>query len=135
LGYRRGPRCRYDRCARPGRRRAIHLLPVLAMPVSVTPRQLLAIALLGCFVAALFGATPLAAWVDTTVGDGTTLQEAADTWLELTQRAQLDRPYIALRHAVRTVEGLPLNFSSSPPTNSEPTGHGGAPGGMPHKEG
>jgi hypothetical protein len=75
------------------------------MPASVTPRQLLAIALLGCFVAALFGATPLAAWVDTTLGDGTTLQKAADTWLELTQRAQLDQPYIALRRAVRAAEG------------------------------
>jgi hypothetical protein len=77
------------------------------MPVSVTPRQLLAIALLACFVAALFGATPLAAWVDTTVGgDGTTLQEAADTWLELTQRARLDQPYIGLRQLVQAAEGV-----------------------------
>jgi hypothetical protein len=76
------------------------------MPASVTPRQLLVIALLGCFVAALFGATPLAAWVDTTFGDGTTLQEAADTWLELTQRARLDQPYIALRQLVQAAESI-----------------------------
>ena len=39
------------------------------------------IALVGCFVAALFGADPLAAWVDASVAGGTVVQQAADAWL------------------------------------------------------
>ena len=73
--------------------------------MGVTPRQLLGIAVLACFVAALFGATPLAAWVDQSVAGGTTVQLAADAWRDLTQRVGLDRPYDALRHAVRDAEG------------------------------
>ena len=73
--------------------------------MGVTPRQLLGIAVLGCVVAALFGATPLAAWVDESVAGGTTVQLTADAWRDLTQRIGLDRPYEALRHAVRNAEG------------------------------
>ncbi len=73
--------------------------------MGVTPRKLLGIAVLACFVAALFGAPPLAAWVDQSVAGGTTVQLAADAWRDLTQRVGLDRPYDALRHAVREAEG------------------------------
>jgi hypothetical protein len=72
--------------------------------VGVTPRKLLGIAVLGCCVAALFGAAPLAAWVDASIAGGTILQQAADTWHELTQRFGFDGPYDALRHAVRDAE-------------------------------
>jgi hypothetical protein len=72
--------------------------------MGVTPRQLLGIAALSCFVAALFGAAPLAAWVDASIADGTVVQQAADSWRGLTQRAGFDRPYDALRHAVRDAE-------------------------------
>lgn len=72
--------------------------------MGVTARQLLGIALLGCIVAALFGAVPLAAWVDASIAGGTVVQQAADAWLGLTQRVGLDRPYDALRHAIRDAE-------------------------------
>jgi hypothetical protein len=75
--------------------------------MGVTPRQLLGIAVLGCVVAALFGAAPLSAWVDQSVAAGTTVQVVADAWRDLTQRVGLDRPYDALRHAVRDAEGAP----------------------------
>ena len=39
--------------------------------MGVTPRRLLGIALLACITAALFGAAPLAAWVDHSVAGGT----------------------------------------------------------------
>jgi hypothetical protein len=70
----------------------------------VTPRQLLGIAVLGCFVAALFGATPLSAWVDASVAGGSVVQQVADGWRDLTQRVGFDGPYDALRHAVRNAE-------------------------------
>lgn len=72
--------------------------------MGVTPRQLLGIAVLGCLVAALFGATPLSAWVDASVAGGSVVQQIADAWRDLTQRVELDRPYEALRHAVRDAE-------------------------------
>jgi hypothetical protein len=72
--------------------------------VGVTPRQLLVIALLGCVTAAAFGAAPLAEWVDASIAADTVVQRATDAWLELVQRIGLDRPYAALRHAVRAAE-------------------------------
>jgi hypothetical protein len=75
--------------------------------MGVTPRQLLGLAVLSCLVAALFGAAPLAAWVDASVADGTVVQQAADGWNQLAQRIGLDRPYDALRHLVRDAEGAP----------------------------
>jgi hypothetical protein len=72
--------------------------------MGVTPRQLLEIAVLSCFVAALFGAAPLAAWVDASIVGGTVVQQAADHWHEVTQRIGFDRPYDALRRAVRDAE-------------------------------
>ena len=75
------------------------------MAPGVTPRQLLGIALISCAVAATLGATPLASWVDASIAGGTVVQQAADDWLALTQRAGLDRPYAALRQARRDVEG------------------------------
>jgi hypothetical protein len=75
--------------------------------VTVTPTGLLGIALVGSFVAALFGAVPLAAWVDNLPDSPTvrTLGQAADTWREFTQRVHLDEPYTALRRFVRSAEG------------------------------
>jgi hypothetical protein len=72
--------------------------------MGVTPRQLLGIALVGCCVAALFGAAPLAAWVDASVVSGTVVQQAADGWHGLTRRVGFDRPYDVLRGAVRDAE-------------------------------
>ena len=72
--------------------------------MGVTPRQLLGIAILSCFVAALFGAVPLAAWVDASVVSGTVVQQAADGWRELTRRVGFDLPYDVLRGAVRDAE-------------------------------
>ena len=63
--------------------------------MGVTPRQLLGTAVVGCFVAALFGADPLAARVDASVAGGTVLQQAADGWRALTQLVGFDRPYNA----------------------------------------
>jgi hypothetical protein len=67
-------------------------------------RGLLLIALLGCGSAAVFGAAPLAAWVDGSIANGTAIQQAADAWLHLTQRIGLDRPYDSLRREVRDAE-------------------------------
>jgi hypothetical protein len=67
-------------------------------------RGLLLMALLGCGSAAVFGAAPLAAWVDGSIANGTVIQQAADAWLHLTQRAGLDRPYDSLRRDVRDAE-------------------------------
>ncbi len=72
--------------------------------MGITPRRLLGIAILSCFVAALFGAAPLAAWVDASMVSGTVVQQVADNWHELTQRVGFDRPYNALRRAVRDAE-------------------------------
>lgn len=74
--------------------------------MSVTPRQLLGTAMVGCFVAALFGADPLAARVDASVARGTVVQQAADGWRTLTQLVGFDRSYDALRHAAREVVAL-----------------------------
>ena len=74
--------------------------------MGVAPRRLLGIAMVGCFVAALFGADPLAAWVDGSVAGGTVVQQAADGWRALTQLVGFDRPYDALHHAVRDVAAL-----------------------------
>ncbi|HEY2619812.1 MAG TPA: hypothetical protein VGI78_20890 [Acetobacteraceae bacterium] len=68
---------------------------------------MLGIAILSCFVAALFGAAPLAAWVDASILSGTVVQQVADSWHELTQRVGFDRPYEALRRAVREAEAAP----------------------------
>jgi len=70
----------------------------------VTPRGLLGIALLGCLVAALFGAAPLAAWVDSSIAEATVVQQVADAWHDMARRLMLDRPYDALRRAVRDAE-------------------------------
>lgn len=76
------------------------------LPVTVTPRGLLAVALTGSIVAALFGAAPLAAWADALPESraATILQQAADTWRDLAQRVDFDRPYSGLRRAVRDAE-------------------------------
>jgi len=63
--------------------------------MGATPRQLLGTVVVGCFVAALFGADPLAARVDASVAGGTVLQQAADGWHALTQLVGFDRPYNA----------------------------------------
>ena len=72
--------------------------------MGVTPRQLLGVALLGCLIASVFGAAPLAAWVDASIAAGTVVQQAADAWHDTMQGAGLDGPYRALRDAVRTAE-------------------------------
>ena len=90
VGCHRRLRHRDDRRARSRRRRAVHLFSILAVAVGVTPRKLLGIAVLGCCVAALFGAAPLAAWVDASIAGGTVVQQAADAWHELTQRFGFD---------------------------------------------
>jgi hypothetical protein len=74
------------------------------MTPGITPRRLLGVAVVGGIVAATLGATPLASWVDASIAGGTVVQQAADDWLALTQRAGLDRPYAALRQAMRGVE-------------------------------
>jgi hypothetical protein len=71
----------------------------------VSPRRLLGVAFIGCITAAVLGAKPLAAWVDASIAADTVLQQAADDWLALTERAGLDRPYVALRQAMRDAEG------------------------------
>jgi hypothetical protein len=70
----------------------------------VTPQRLLAIVLLGCVTAALFGATPLASWVSASSLAGTPVEQATDAWLGLTQRLGLDRPYNLARNSVRSAE-------------------------------
>jgi hypothetical protein len=75
------------------------------MAAGINPRQLLGLALLTCVVAALFGAKPLAGWVDTSVLADTIVQQTADEWLSVTQRLGFDRPYEVLRQAVRQAEG------------------------------
>jgi hypothetical protein len=70
----------------------------------VTPGSLLAIAMLGCLTAAVFGAAPLAAWVNTSILGGTAVEQAAAAWLGVTQRLGLDRPYAVLRRVVRDAE-------------------------------
>ena len=76
-------------------------------PITVTPRGLLAVALLGSVLAALFGAVPLAAWTDALPDSpiAVPLQQAADTWRDVAQRIGFDRPYDVLRQAVRKAEG------------------------------
>jgi len=69
------------------------------------PVGLLGVALLACLTAAVFGAAPLAAWVDGSVFAGTVVQQAADGWLEAAGRLGLTRPYAAARRAVRDLEG------------------------------
>ena len=75
-------------------------------PITVTPRGLLAVALLGSLVAALFGAVPLAVWVNALPQSPATqiLIPAADAWRDFAQRVHLDGPYYALRRAVRDAE-------------------------------
>lgn len=75
-------------------------------PVTVTPRGLLAVALVGSIVAAVFGAVPLAAWVDALPASPivTAMQQATDAWRDLAQRGHLNRPYDVLRRAVRDAE-------------------------------
>jgi hypothetical protein len=70
----------------------------------ITPARLLAVALLGCLVAAVFGSVPLAAWVDTSIAADSVVQQAADAWDAQMQRLGLDQPYAMLRRAVRTAE-------------------------------
>jgi hypothetical protein len=71
----------------------------------VSPRQLLGVAFIGCITAGVLGAKPQAAWVDASIAADTVVQQAADGWLALTERAGLDRPYVALRQAMRDAEG------------------------------
>lgn len=68
------------------------------------PKRLLTLALLACVVAATLGAQPLAAWVNASIVTGTFLQDAANSWLSVTQHVGLDRPYTILRHAIRDAE-------------------------------
>jgi hypothetical protein len=73
-----------------------------AAPRQVTPLGLLGCALLACLAAALVGGVPLANWAS-----GLSVPAAgaaADAWLGLMRRVELDRPYRTLRHAVRAVE-------------------------------
>ena len=63
--------------------------------MGATPRQLLGTVVVGCFVAALFGADPLVARVDASVAGGTVVQQAADGWRALTLLVGFDRPYNA----------------------------------------
>ncbi|MEJ0016468.1 MAG: hypothetical protein WDN25_07875 [Acetobacteraceae bacterium] len=70
----------------------------------MTARQRFGLALLVCFVAALFGARPLAGWVAASAFAGTPVQQAADAWLDLTGRVGLDRPYDALRRTIHRLE-------------------------------
>jgi len=72
----------------------------------LNPRGLLLIALLGCGSAAVFGAAPLSAWVDASNANGTAVQQAADGWRLLMQRAGLDRPYDSVRREVRDAEAV-----------------------------
>jgi hypothetical protein len=78
--------------------------PTADTQASVTRGHLLAIALLGCFTAAIFGAAPLAAWVDASIMGETAVAQTTQAWLGLTQRIGLDRPYDAVRRAVRAAE-------------------------------
>jgi hypothetical protein len=80
------------------------LTPAANVQPSVTPRNLLAITLLGSFTAAVFGAAPLAVWVDASLASGTVIEQAADAWHEQMQRLGLDRPYVTLRRTLRDAE-------------------------------
>ena len=75
-------------------------------PITITPRGLLAVALLGSAVALLFGAVPLAAWADALPDSpiAVPLQQAADTWRDAVKRVGFDQPYDVLRKAVRIAE-------------------------------
>jgi hypothetical protein len=75
------------------------------MTPPMKPLGLLGVALLACLTAAVFGAAPLAAWVDGSVLAGTVAQQAADGWLETAGRLGLTRPYESARRAVRAIEG------------------------------
>jgi hypothetical protein len=88
------------------------LTPAANVQPGVTPRNLLAIALLGCFTASVFGAAPLAAWVDASPAGGTELQQAADAWHEQMQRLGVDRPYAALRRTVRDAEAARFGWDN-----------------------
>jgi len=68
------------------------------------PKRLLALSLLACVTAATLGAQPLAGWVDASIVAGTFLQDAADSWLTITQRIGLDQPYTILRNTIRGIE-------------------------------
>src|SRR5262249_39815681 len=105
LGNNGRSRHRHDRRDGARRRRPLHLLPVLSMASGVTPRQLLILVLLACFVSALLGAKPLAAWVNGSIVAETVVQNAGDDWLWLSHRIGLDWPYDALRQGVRDAEG------------------------------
>lgn len=74
------------------------------MPVLVTPKRLLMLALLACVVAATLGAGPFAAWVDTSLVSGTFIQGAVDDWSDALQRIGATRPYELARHAIRVAE-------------------------------
>jgi len=80
---------------------------VMTRIVTVTPRGLLGVALIGSVVAALFGAMPLAAWVDALPDfpGVSTAQQTADGWREVARVLRLDGPYNALHRAVRDAEG------------------------------
>jgi hypothetical protein len=81
------------------------------MAIEVSPKRLLALALLACVVAATLGAQPLAAWVDASEASGTVVQDAVDMWSDAMRRIGFDRPYETLRRAVRDAEAA--HFSGS----------------------
>ena len=68
-------------------------------------RQVLAVALIGAVVLAMFASRDLVSWLDR-VGDGPLLrpvQQAAAKWDRTMDRLGLTRPHEALRDAVRRV--------------------------------
>lgn len=68
---------------------------------TVTPPGLLAIALLGCVTAAVFGAQPLTQWVTDNVPAA---QQAAEKLQTLAADSGLDQPYATLRRVARNAE-------------------------------
>ena len=73
--------------------------------MSGSPSHLLRLVLLACGVAAVFGAEPLATWVDGSIAAGTIVQTAADSWYAAMQQIGLDQPYDAVRNMIRALGG------------------------------
>jgi hypothetical protein len=70
----------------------------------VDAKRLVMLALLACVVAAMFGAKPLASWVDASLVSGTFVQDAIDEWSDAMQRIGVTFPYDVLRRAIRDAE-------------------------------